>query len=58
MYCMVQSARQQKQFETTWEYFCQKYNWYNDRYAEDGIRYVLLKQQGRLFKKTEGHRNH
>ncbi|TQS74140.1 GNAT family N-acetyltransferase [Ornithinibacillus gellani] len=53
MYCMVQSARQQKQFETTWEYFCQKYNWYNDRYAEDGIRYVLLKQQGRLFKKQK-----
>lgn len=50
MYCMVQSTRQQKQFETTWEYFCRKYNWYNDPYAEDGIRYVLLELRGRLFK--------
>lgn len=42
MYEIVQSSRQQKAFEHTWEYFCDKYNWYNDPYAKNGVRYNLL----------------
>ncbi|OZU89297.1 hypothetical protein CIL03_06150 [Virgibacillus indicus] len=42
MYEIVQTKRQQKHFETTWEYFCNKYGWYNDPYAENGNRYNLL----------------
>ncbi|KIL49342.1 hypothetical protein [Jeotgalibacillus soli] len=42
MYEIVRTSRQQKEFEETWEYFCNKYNWYNDPYAKNGIRYNLL----------------
>lgn len=42
MYEKVKTRRQQRKFEKTWEYFCKKYNWYNDPYAKDGDRYNLL----------------
>ena len=42
MFEIVTTTKQQKQFETTWEYFCKKYGWDNDPYAKDGIRYNLL----------------
>ncbi|MEK3885911.1 hypothetical protein [Bacillus sp. FSL K6-3431] len=42
MYQKVKSSQQQKQFEHTWEYFCEMYGWYNDPYAKNGIRYNLL----------------
>lgn len=42
MYEIVSTKRQQKQFQDSWEYFCEKYNWENDPYAKDGIRYNLL----------------
>ncbi|MBD1380845.1 hypothetical protein [Metabacillus arenae] len=42
MYEQVKSSKQQKVFEHTWEYFCQKYGWYNDPYSKNGIRYNLL----------------
>lgn len=52
MYEIVKTSKQQKQFETTWEYFCEKYGWDNDPYAKDGIRYNLLLP--RLKKKVIG----
>ena len=42
MFEIVITKRQQKQFQDSWEYFCEKYNWENDPYAKDGIRYNLL----------------
>lgn len=42
MYQIVKSSRQQKQFERTWEYFCEVYGWLNDPYAKNGVRYNLL----------------
>ncbi|WP_156187614.1 hypothetical protein [Peribacillus loiseleuriae] len=42
MFKIVKSSRQQKEFEDTWEYFCDMYGWYNDPYAKSGIRYNLL----------------
>lgn len=42
MYEIVKTSRRQKQFAMTWEYFCEKYGWYNDPYAKEGIRYNLL----------------
>jgi hypothetical protein len=42
MYEIVKSTREQKQFEKTWEYFCDVYGWCNDPYAKNGIRYNLL----------------
>ncbi|MGM8364836.1 GNAT family N-acetyltransferase [Virgibacillus sp. W0181] len=42
MYELVQTKQQQKQFANTWEYFCKKYNWVNDPYAQEGIRYNLI----------------
>ncbi|MEK3796889.1 hypothetical protein MHI18_01325 [Peribacillus sp. FSL H8-0477] len=42
MYEIVKTSRQQIQFQHSWEYFCEKYNWENDPYAKDGIRYNLL----------------
>lgn len=46
---LVTTKRQQRRFEETWEYFCAKYNWYNDPYAKNGVRYNLLIQSNRLF---------
>ncbi|KIL52998.1 hypothetical protein [Jeotgalibacillus campisalis] len=43
MFQVVKTQKQQKQFEETWEYFCRKYKWVNDPYAENGIRYMLLR---------------
>lgn len=42
MFEIVKTKRQQKQFENTWEYFCELYDWENDPYAKEGIRYNLL----------------
>lgn len=42
MYVEVKTKEQQKAFQRTWEFFCQKYAWHNDPYAENGIRYLLL----------------
>lgn len=42
MYELVQTAKQQRQFATTWEYFCDEFGWVNDPYSEDGFRYNLL----------------
>lgn len=42
MFEIVSTKRQQKQFQDSWEFFCEKYNWENDPYAKDGIRYNLL----------------
>lgn len=41
MYEMVGTKRQQKQFEKTWEYFCEEFGWVNDPYAETGLRYNI-----------------
>lgn len=45
MYEMVKTARQQQKFARTWEYFCDLYGWYNDPYADNGVRYNLLKSK-------------
>lgn len=42
MYELVKTSKQQKDFENTWEYFCEYYGWYNDPYALNGVRYNLL----------------
>src|SRR5690625_3371667 len=53
MYERVKTRRQQKKFEKTWEYFCKKYNWYNDPYAKDGNRYNLLLHKRQFYKPRE-----
>ncbi|WLR49123.1 hypothetical protein LC065_08170 [Halobacillus litoralis] len=45
MYQLVKTKKQQKNFERTWEYFCHKYCWYNDPYAENGVRYNLVNKR-------------
>ncbi|WP_106496625.1 hypothetical protein [Lentibacillus sp. Marseille-P4043] len=45
MYELVKTFKQQKAFERTWEFFCEKYKWYNDPYAKNGIRYNLFVRQ-------------
>lgn len=45
MFVIIKTKKQQKQFEQTWEYFCQKYNWHNDPYTKSGIRYLMLHPQ-------------
>ncbi|WP_394218317.1 hypothetical protein [Halobacillus trueperi] len=42
MFKVVQTKKQQKEFERTWEYFCCKYRWYNDPYAAEGVRYNIM----------------
>lgn len=49
VYERVRTSRQQKDFERTWEYFCRKNNWYNDPYAENGIRYNMILPSRPLF---------
>ena len=41
MFEIVTTKKQQKQFETTWEYFCGKFGWVNDPYTANGIRYLI-----------------
>ena len=41
MFEVVTTKKQQKQFETTWEYFCDKFGWVNDPYTPNGIRYTV-----------------
>lgn len=53
MYELVKTARQQKKFQTTWEYFCDKYKWVNDPYAKDGVRYNLLLHKKGFYKKSK-----
>lgn len=56
MYEIVRTKLQQKNFEVTWEYFCNLYGWKNDPYTTSGVRYNLLlpkKKIGRR-KKTIG----
>ena len=56
MYEIVRTAKQQKKFEVTWEYFCRLYGWRNDPYAKSGVRYNLLhpeKSIGRRRKQLE-----
>ena len=47
MYEIVNSKKQQKDFEQTWEYFCKKNNWFNDPYTKSGIRYLIKNPQKR-----------
>lgn len=49
MYELVKTRAQQKAFEKTWEYFCEKYHWINDPYAKNGVRYNLLKGRGGII---------
>ncbi|MFT4412550.1 hypothetical protein ACLM5H_01700 [Fredinandcohnia humi] len=49
MFELVRTSRQQRKFEETWEYFCYKYGWCNDPYAENGVRYNLLLAKKNLF---------
>ncbi|MBN8251494.1 hypothetical protein [Priestia flexa] len=42
MYDIVKTAKQQKIFQNIWEYFCEKYKWYNDPYSAEGVRYLLI----------------
>jgi hypothetical protein len=42
MYEIVKTSQQQETFERTWEHFCNKYGWYNDPYAKNGVRYILF----------------
>ncbi|MDQ0217501.1 hypothetical protein ELQ35_06815 [Peribacillus cavernae] len=53
MYEIVKTYRQQKKFENTWEYFCEKYGWYNDPYAKNGVRYNLLLPMGNSIRQKE-----
>ncbi|MCC3375986.1 hypothetical protein [Cohnella sp. REN36] len=53
MYELVRTPRQQKQFRRTWEYFCQKNNWYNDPYAANGIRYHLIRPRVSLWSRRK-----
>src|SRR5690625_1076274 len=53
MYELVKTSRQQKQFEKTWEYFCAKYDWVNDPYAKDGLRYNLIAYHGFIYKRKK-----
>ena len=53
MYEIVRTARQQRQFECTWEYFCRKYHWYNDPYAENGIRYLITLPRQRIWSRKK-----
>ncbi|MFG6149963.1 hypothetical protein [Halobacillus sp. B23F22_1] len=48
MYEIVKTPKQQKRFEKTWEYFCEKFCWINDPYAADGIRYNLISKNKRM----------
>lgn len=44
---LVNTPKQQRQFEKTWEYFCDEFGWINDPYAENGVRYnLLIKEMG------------
>jgi len=45
MFEIVKTKKQQKQFEQIWEYFCRKYDWYNDPYTKGGVRYLMLHPQ-------------
>lgn len=42
MFEIVETTKQQKTFQDTWEYFCTKYGWLNDPYSQNGVRYNLL----------------
>lgn len=42
MYQRVVTAKQQKSFAQTWEYFCLKHDWHNDPYAPNGERYNVM----------------
>lgn len=53
MYELVRTTRQQKRFEKTWEYFCEKYDWMNDPYAQNGQRYNITVQQGFIYKRKK-----
>lgn len=53
MYELVKTSRQQKNFEKTWEYFCEKYDWFNDPYAKDGQRYSLIIRKGAIYKRKK-----
>ncbi|WP_431800792.1 hypothetical protein [Halobacillus andaensis] len=54
MYEIVNTSGQQKKFEKTWEYFCKKFNWVNDPYALNGIRYnLLLPGNNRIFRRRK-----
>lgn len=41
-YELVRTAKQHREFERTWNYFCKKYRWNNDPHAPIGIRYNLI----------------
>ena len=45
MYQLVKTKKQQRNFEWTWEYFCNKYLWYNDPYSKNGARYNLMNEK-------------
>ncbi|GGE30578.1 hypothetical protein GCM10011391_06560 [Pullulanibacillus camelliae] len=53
MYQRVTTARQQKAFAKTWEYFCRKYGWLNDPYAKKGMRYNLLLDKSTFFQRKK-----
>lgn len=53
MYELVKTARQQKKFKITWEYFCKVYHWKNDPYAEDGWRYNLVYQKSGIYRRKK-----
>jgi hypothetical protein len=53
MYELVETSRQQKKFEKTWEYFCKKYGWMNDPYAKNGHRYNIVIYQGFIYKRKK-----
>lgn len=42
MFEIVRTRKQQKKFQSTWEYICEKNGWYNDPYGANGVRYNLL----------------
>lgn len=52
-YERVHTDKQQRQFEETWEYFCRKYDWENDPYAPNGVRYNLIVPGQRWFGKRK-----
>lgn len=51
MFEIVSTRKQQKEFELTWEYYCEKYGWMNDPYAKNGVRYIITTPNSFLKKR-------
>lgn len=51
MYELVKTKRQERNFNQTWDYFCQTYGWHNDRRTARGLNYNLVVPRDRFLKR-------